>query len=171
MVPDYRPLILTAVPDPAAAVRLDALRQAHFPPARNQLKAHITLFHALPGSEVDAVLRQVAAVARGQSAIDVEVTGLRSLGGGVALALRSPALDALRAELAHSFAGVLTAQDAQGFRAHVTVQNKVTSAVAKATLAELAAGFAPWSFKVTGVAVWRYAGGPWEAVKTVALRG
>lgn len=170
MSTDYRPLILTAQPEPAAAARLDALRRKYFPPERNQLRAHITLFHALPGSEADAVVRQVQALARGHGPITVEVPGLRSLGGGVALALRSPVLEALRAELAHSFAGVLTAQDAQGFRAHVTIQNKVTAAVARATLAQLTAAFEPWSFEVTGIGIWRYAGGPWEAVKVVALR-
>jgi len=167
---DHRPLILTAEAEPFAAARFDALRRAYFPPERNQLAAHITMFHALPGSECDAVLRQVAAAARGLTPIEVEASGLRSLGRGVALTLRSEALAALRADLAHSFAGVLTAQDAQGWRAHVTVQNKVTSAVARATLAALSAGFVPWHFRVTGVGVWRYDGGPWELVKVIGLR-
>ena len=167
---DHRPLILTAEAEPFAAARFDALRRAHFPPERNQLKAHITLFHALPGSEVDSVGRAVAAAVRGVPPIEVAVPGLRSLGQGVALTLRSDALDALRGDLAHSFAGLLTAQDAQGWRAHVTVQNKVKAAVARATLAALSAGFEPWSFRVTGVGIWRYAGGPWEAVKVVGLR-
>ena len=168
---DHRPLILTAEAEAFAAARFDALRRAHFPPERNQLKAHITMFHALPGSEADAVLRQVVAAARGVPPIEVEVAGVRSLGTGVALTLRAEALDRLRADLAHSFAGVLTAQDAQGWRAHVTVQNKVTGVAAKATLNALAAGFAPWRFRVIGVGVWRYDGGPWEVVKVVALRG
>ena len=43
------PLILTAqLPDDMHA-RYTALRDAHFPPERNYLEAHVTLFHALPG--------------------------------------------------------------------------------------------------------------------------
>ena len=39
---------------------------------------------------------------------------------------------------------MLTAQDRQGFRAHVTIQNKVTPEVARSTLAALSAVFTPF---------------------------
>lgn len=47
---------------------------------------------------------------------------------------------------------------------HVTVQNKVDSAVARALHEDLAAGFAPWTVRCTGLAPWRFLGGPWAAV-------
>ena len=46
---DVAPLILTALLEPDAAARFEAMRRAYFPPARNKTPAHLTLFHALPG--------------------------------------------------------------------------------------------------------------------------
>ena len=60
-MPDHPPLILSAVLDAPVQERLDALRRAHFPPERNHLDAHVTLFHHLPGAEEDAVATAVAA--------------------------------------------------------------------------------------------------------------
>ncbi|MBW1279601.1 2'-5' RNA ligase family protein, partial [Escherichia coli] len=64
-------------------------------------------------------------------------------------------------ELARSFAAVLTAQDRQGWRPHVTVQNKVTPETARALHADLAFGFTPFRFTAPGLLLWRYLGGPW----------
>lgn len=40
--------ILTLHLDPTAQSRFEALRQRHYPPERNQIPAHLTLFHTLP---------------------------------------------------------------------------------------------------------------------------
>ena len=167
---DYKPLILTARPDAATLARFEALRRAHYPAALNQVPAHISLFHHLPGSEVDAVVDRLKFAARHHAAPVVEVAGLRSLGKGVALTLRGDDLARLRAELAEAWWPLLIPQDRQGWRGHVTIQNKVSPEVARALLATLSAAFEPWSFTVRGVDVWRYLGGPWEHVRTVALR-
>lgn len=42
------------------------------------------------------------------------------------------------------------------------MQNKVTAEEARATLARLQAGFVPGEVTATGLALWAYAGGPWE---------
>jgi hypothetical protein len=42
-----RSFILTAELDPASFAWLDWLRREHFPPERNLLPAHLTLFHRL----------------------------------------------------------------------------------------------------------------------------
>ncbi|RZK82724.1 MAG: 2'-5' RNA ligase family protein, partial [Methylobacterium sp.] len=42
------------------------------------------------------------------------------------------------------------------------VQNKVATGVARALLAELEAGFVPFTFTAPGLVLWRYLGGPWE---------
>src|SRR5919112_1744177 len=70
------PLILSAVLDAPVQQRLDALRRAHFPPERNHLAAHVTLFHHLPGAEEDAVARALASAVRGHPAPGVEGTGV-----------------------------------------------------------------------------------------------
>ena len=168
---DFRPLILTARPDPATLTRFETLRRAHYPRELNRVPAHISLFHQLPGSELAAVVARLKLTAREHPAPEVHVTGLRSLGRGVAFTLRSEGLAALHADLVDAWEPLLIPQDRARFTAHVTVQNKVTPAVARETLAALAAGFAPWSFRVVGIDVWRYLDGPWEALATVGLRG
>lgn len=50
-----RPLILTLVLDAQLFKALNALRVRHFPPERNVVPAHVTLFHALP-SEHEAMI-------------------------------------------------------------------------------------------------------------------
>jgi 2'-5' RNA ligase len=97
-------------------------------------------------------------------AFDVRVTGVQPLGRGAAYRLESAELAAVHAELRASFADVLTPQDRQPYRPHVTVQNKVDPAVARETVAALRAAFVPGEVRATGLALWRYAGGPWVPV-------
>lgn len=162
------PLVVTLAVDASAQERLDALRRAHFPPERNVVPAHVSLFHALPGERVDVLLADAERL--GGQPFRVEVTGVRSLGRGCALVLQSPELVALRARLAAAWEPWLTPQDRQRYVGHVTVQNKVDPAVARALLERLSASFVPWSMTGTGLLVWRYLGGPWEHVSTVPLR-
>ncbi len=171
MAPGTAPLILSAVLDAPAQQRLDALRRAHFPPERNHLDAHVTLFHHLPGDAEDAVAAEVAGVARGCPAPPVDLAGLRSLGRGVAVVLASPELAGVRARLARTWAPWLTAQDRAQRDLHVTVQNKVTPRAARALLAELTAGFVPEHTRAVALALWRYRGGPWEPVARFAFAG
>jgi hypothetical protein len=171
MTDDPRPLILTARLDGASMARFAALRRAHYPPERNQVPAHVSLFHQLPGRELEAVRLRLKALARGTPAFAAEVLPPRSIGNGVAFPLNAPMLVNVHAELADAWAPLLIAQDRGRLYPHVTVQNKVTAAVAHATLATLAAGFAPWRAQVLAIDIWRYLGGPWEDVGSVALRG
>lgn len=170
IVPDFKPLILTARPDPASATRFEALRRAHYPAALNRVPAHISLFHHLPGSEYDAVVERLKLAARHHPAPAVEVAGLRLLGRGVALTLHGDGLAALREDLAEAWRPLLIPQDRKGWRGHVTIQNKVEPAVARATLAALTATFESWTCRIAGIDVWRYLDGPWQHLKTVALR-
>ncbi|TCQ29539.1 2'-5' RNA ligase family protein [Rhizobium sp. PP-CC-3G-465] len=159
---DHRPLIVTVEMEAAAQAHFDHLRSRYFPPERNWLSAHITLFHALPGKEREAIAQHLAQAVAGRSPITVTVERVRFLGNGVAFVLSSPALQGLRALLAKRFQPWLTRQDEQGFRPHVTVQNKVPAETARALQATLSEDFAPWDFTVTGLSLWHYDGGPWE---------
>jgi 2'-5' RNA ligase len=154
------PLIVTADLDPGAMTFLDELRRAHFPPERNHLSAHLTLFHHLPGAELERVRRDLEEVADGP--LEATLDRVLKLGRGVAFGVRSPGLVALRAELAGRWADWLTPQDRGWGRPHVTVQNKVTPEVAAALHAELSAVHAPRATRVEALRLWRYLGGPWE---------
>ncbi|MBL8652254.1 MAG: 2'-5' RNA ligase family protein [Sphingopyxis sp.] len=150
--------------------RFDILRARHFPPERNQLRAHITLFHQLPPSclgELDRLLKAIA-----QDAPPPAMVGdIFSLGRGVAYRIDSPELLAIREQIAAWFAGSLSAQDQGTPRLHVTVQNKVEPAEAKALLAELRRDFVPRPLVVTGLAAHHYRGGPWETALERNFRG
>ncbi len=156
------PIIVTAIfagPDQAW---FDQQRREYFPPERNQLDAHLTMFHHLPPSVAAEVKRRLNEETRGVRAPDARVGGLITLGRGVAYRIESPDLVALRARLAEAFTGLLTPQDQAGWRPHVTIQNKVEPAEAKKTLAALQATVAPRVVQVAGLAAWWYRGGPWE---------
>jgi 2'-5' RNA ligase len=156
------PFVLTLEMDGGSFARLDALRKQYFPPERNIVPAHITLFHQLPGDrarEIKAMLRDAVA---GRPVLDVEVTEVKFLGQGVGLSLRSPQLLSLRENLAAEWWPWLVAQDRAGYRPHVTLQNKVSAAEARKTQQSVAASFRPFTIRGMGLHLWRYLGGPWE---------
>jgi 2'-5' RNA ligase len=155
------PLVLTLALDAALQERLDALRRAHFPPERDVVPAHVSLFHALPGEELDRVLDVLRAVTR-REPLPVRVAGVRPLGRGTALSVEAPGLDAVHRALAAAFAPWLTAQDRQGLRPHVTVQNKVAPQEARALQEALRAAPVEATGTAVGLDVWHYRGGPWE---------
>jgi hypothetical protein len=156
------PIIVTALLGRRDQAELDALRRAHFPPERNYLDAHLTLFHHLPPSVENELKRRLSELTRGQRAPPARAAGLMSLGLGVAVKIDSPGLAAIRRDLCEAFGSVLTPQDAGGWRPHVTIQNKVAPAVAKLLLASLSADFRPREVEIAGLAAWWYRGGPWE---------
>ena len=93
------------------------------------------------------------------------------LGGGVAFRVVSPDLDRIRDSLAHDLHGLLGAQDAGGWRPHVTIQNKVAPKVARALITSLENGFAPRPLSISGLGLHRYLGGMWEKVAVYPFRG
>ena len=157
------PIIVTAlIGDPDFAY-LDGLRRTHFPPERNVLRAHLTLFHHLPPSCVDELRQLLRDEARGNDP-QARLSGLINLGGGVAFRIESPDLEDIRARIAERFAPMLLPQDRNPWRAHVTVQNKVKAPQARALLDQLSADFRPRPLALSGLAAWWYRGGPWEAI-------
>ncbi|MBX7526488.1 2'-5' RNA ligase family protein [Qipengyuania sp. 1NDH10] len=151
--------------------RYTDLRTQFFPPERNYLEAHVTLFHAIPAQCEDELRRYLARLTGEVPPIRGQVEGLMSLGGGTAIKLSSPDLLALRDEIAEHLRGMLTQQDQHRPRLHVTIQNKVTSKDAKALQAQLAGTIEPREFAFSGLALYIYRGGPWEFVRRFAFRG
>ena len=95
------PIIVTAMLGASDFAWADALRRAHYPPERNQVPAHITLFHHLPPSAADELREQLKVEARTRAPV-AQLSGLRHLGEGVAYQVDSPGLEAIREGLARS---------------------------------------------------------------------
>jgi hypothetical protein len=159
---DSAPIIVTALLGRVDTAWFDALRRRHFPPERNQLDAHLTMFHHLAPSLEAELKHRLMGETRGMKAPAARLAGLISLGAGVAFRIESPELADIRERLADAFAPMLTPQDRAGWRPHVTIQNKVAPTEAKALLRALAADFSPRPVSIAGLASWRYRGGPWE---------
>ncbi|AKM09844.1 2'-5' RNA ligase family protein [Croceicoccus naphthovorans] len=168
---DARPIIVTATLPPELAAVANRLRRAHFPPDRNYLDAHLTLFHAIPPSCGDELRRLLAELAANEGPVPGEVVGVMSLGRGTAIRLESPELLDLRDRIADRFAGCLTAQDDHRPRLHVTVQNKITSQEARDLQAQLGAQIMPGPIRFPALEMYFYDGGPWEVAGKWPFRG
>jgi len=148
---------------------LQELRRAHFPPERNQVPAHLTLFHHLPPS-LEAELGHRLAGYTATPRPKAMLTAVINLGAGTAFRVESEELEDIRLDLAKAFRGMLTPQDMAPWRAHVTIQNKVEPREAKQLQAQLRATFQPRPLAIRGLASWRYLGGPWKPIKQHIFR-
>lgn len=170
-----QPFILTAALPTDLQAFAEGLRRAHFPPERNHLHAHVTLFHAFAPSLRDDLATFLPRLAAEFAPPEGAVKGVMDLGKGTAIALDAPQLLVLRAMIAAHFHGSLTDQDLHEPRPHITLQNKVTKDEARSLQAHLGPVLAPWiakgRFTFPALELWLYRGGPWERVKTFALRG
>ncbi len=165
------PIIVTAQMGKADQAAFNALRQRHFPPERNFLDAHITLFHHLPPTHSPEIKARLAAMARENPPPRAMLSEVMMLGRGVAYRVDCPDLLDMRDELAEGFTGLLTPQDQARPRLHITVQNKVEPPVAKALFAELSASFEARPMMITGLSAFYYRGGPWQAIQSWSFSG
>ncbi|MEO1168517.1 MAG: 2'-5' RNA ligase family protein [Pseudomonadota bacterium] len=156
------PIIVSALFGDADFAFLNGLRREHFPPERNVIDAHLTLFHHMPPSMAGELKHRLNAETRGVPPPKARLSGLMSLGRGVAFRIDSPELEDIRENLADAFSGMLMPQDEQRWRPHVTIQNKVEPAEARRLLTALSEDFAPRPIQISGIACWYYRGGPWE---------
>ena len=163
------PIIVTALFGDGDNGWLQELRRAHYPPERNRVPAHLTLFHHLPpGAERELAerLKAATAVSRPRAVI----AGIIDLGEGTAFRVDSEGLEAIRGELAEALHGLLIPQDQAPWRPHVTVQNKVAPREARKLQQQLRATFQPRPLAIRALASWRYLGGPWEPIRSHAFR-
>ncbi|MEJ7607496.1 MAG: 2'-5' RNA ligase family protein [Bryobacteraceae bacterium] len=155
--------VLTARLQHETQTYFDQLRQQHFPPERNFVRAHLTLFHALPQVNRNAMMLRLHDITRRESPMEGWSFKLQLLGRGVAFVVDCPRLASLRASLAQLWHCELTAQDRQTPRLHITVQNKATPEAARALLDALNRDFKPRHLLFEGLDLWRYlGGGPWS---------
>lgn len=162
-------LIVTAEIGERDFAWLDQLRRANYPVERNQVAAHLTVFHALPPSAELELRRRLAEVTRCATP-RASIEGLMDLGGGVAFRIVSPDLDSIREELADELHGLLSAQDAGGWRPHITIQNKVTTKAARLLITSLERQFIARPLSITALGLYRYENGPWTRLGIYRFR-
>lgn len=156
------PLILTFRLDPLSQERLDHWREIYFPKERNFLKAHLTIYHQLPGQNLRLIKEQLATLAKDRRRLSIRFDRLMTRQGFVGIAVESELMQAFRGELNEVFQTLLRAQDRQPYRPHVTVTNLGSPKDAARTLAALEREFNAWDGEITGLELFHYRGGPWE---------
>ncbi len=165
------PFIVTAELPGDVFAWSDALRREHFPPERNKLAAHVTLFHAFAPSLRAELLGFLGGMAAEFAPPAASIEGIMNLGSGTAIALSSPGMLDIRAAIAEHFHGALTAQDQHPPRLHITIQNKVTAREAAALQRSLAPTIPAWRFAFPALAVHLYRQTHWEPQAKWSFRG
>jgi hypothetical protein len=164
------PLLITAELPPPVFAWADALRRAHYPPERNRLSAHVTLFHGLPPS-AERTVRGLLGELADRAPPQARITGVMDLDGGTAFSVESPAMTALHGELAERLHGLIQQRDTQPPRLHITIQNKVPPPEARALQAELASDLQPRAFRFRGLVLSQWRDELWRPAQTYRFRG
>lgn len=147
-----------------------ALRQAHYPPARNRMGAHVTLFHGLPPSAEMHVRGLLSALSR-RPPPDATIRGLMDLGRGTAFAIDSPGMAHLHEEMAERLHGLIQQKDARPLRLHITIQNKVAPADARALQAAMTPSFEQRAFRFRGFGLYSWTGEIWQRDRVFPFHG
>ena len=162
------PLIITLAFEKEAFDYFNTLRKQYFPAERNFIDAHITLFHALPN--IDSVFNTARRFAIEQKVFDINIVEPFSLGKGVAFLVISEDLIKLHKKLQTEWLELLTQQDKQKLKPHITIQNKVMIEEAKELLLKLKASYLPITAKAYGLQIWEYHNGPWKLLEDLPFK-
>lgn len=181
-VEDEEAYILTLLTDRAHHKRMTEVRNKYFPRRLNRLAAHLTLFHALPGSKLDSdiipVIERVAGITEPFTITASEPFRLNKRGIAIDVLTQDGGNRAkeLRDQLQKPWysKGFLSQQDAgktsRSFP-HYTVMNKVDDEVeVQKALGELKAEFKTDRGIVEGFALYRYEKGFWRWVRKFEFR-
>ncbi|KAK0888358.1 hypothetical protein LTR02_016383 [Friedmanniomyces endolithicus] len=150
--------------------RMTRLRTQYFPKRINKLDAHLTFFHALPGSKLEsAVIPVLQDVAQHTAPFRLLATKPFRLKHGIALSV-AKTQGAQQAQGVHRALlepwlkeGFLSEQDRGRCNVHYTIMNKVDDElqIAKA-LEEVRDSFKPDAGTAEGLGLWRYDRGWWR---------
>jgi hypothetical protein len=155
---EKKSLIITLRLDDKSMAFFNEQRKTYFPPERNFLQAHLTLFHHLP--DEPGIINHIKNLK--QPTFELQVNGLINLGAGVAYKADSEDLYRLHQHLCKLFLKDLTLQDQQPLRPHITVMNKSTPERARTLKDILNRDFKPFMASAIGLDLWFYLGGPWQ---------
>jgi mannose-1-phosphate guanylyltransferase len=158
--------VLTMKLEDSLSKPMNEMRQQYFPKRLNRTPAHLTLFHALPHSHVEALeegLRQVSSTTK---PFHVTTGGPFRMRKGVGVNVDGgyQTMKEVHSQLRSQWMPFLSEQDQGGFRPHWTVMNKVDEekevehalgAVRKELSQSTKEG------QAVGLELWRYDRGNW----------
>lgn len=119
--PRLQPLVLTAALPPALQRAADKVRQKHYPEGARAAPAHLGLFRHLPGPAFESLLYDLQALAAGALPPELRLGAPRWKNDLLAAPVASPALDALRFDLARRWQGLLAPGDLAPPLLHITL--------------------------------------------------
>jgi hypothetical protein len=163
--------ILTLFTDKRHHEAMTALRRQWFPSRILKVDAHVTLFHALPGSKLPELREDIAAIAARTERFGIAVgdKNVFEMGKGVGIhvsdhdnAQRKAA--GIRSELRNKWESFLSDQDRrEKWRGHYTIMNKQDEKEeVQKCLAYLKEGHAESQGTVEGLSLWLYDKGWWR---------
>ncbi|KAI1023921.1 hypothetical protein LB504_005555 [Fusarium proliferatum] len=167
--------ILTLLTDKRHHDEMTALRRQWFPPQLLKVDAHITLFHALPGSKLSEVKADIADIAARTATFSIGVGNqdVYEMGKGVGIKLYAGQKKALsiRSELRNKWETFLSDQDRrEKWRGHYTVMNKQDDKEeVQKCLDYLKDGHAESKGTVEGLSLWLYDRGWWREDEIIEL--
>ena len=156
--------ILTLHTTPEIFYAANTLREKYFPKPINKTPAHITLFHALPGSKLDKIRADLEQFARMQTPFSISTGSIKRLRHGAALLMKGsyPAKE-IHSQLKGRWMEWLSQQDRGGFQGHYTVMNKVEdSETIDRAIDEIGDSFRGAEGQAQGLTLWKYDKGRWR---------
>lgn len=119
--------VLTFKLDDSLSRPMNEMRKQYFPKRLNRIPAHLTLFHALPHSHIEALEEGLNQVASKTQSFQVTTGGPFRMRKGVGVNVDAGYQDLkeVHSQLRSQWMEFLSEQDQGGFRPHWTVMNKV----------------------------------------------
>lgn len=170
---DENVYVLTLQTDKAHHRRMTELRNQYFPPKLNKLAAHLTLFHALPGSKLNSyIIPTIEDVTSKTSPFRVHAIKPFRLKYGIAISVAKENGAKQAQNVHHALQqswldeNFLSDQDRGGMRAHYTILNKVDNQgeIDKA-FNQVQSQFKGDFGVAEGLGLYRYDRGKWKFVR------
>lgn len=162
--------VLTLKLTDSLAKPMDALRDRFFPQKLNRTGAHLTLFHALPHSQIETLEQVLAQITSSMKPFDVSTGKPFRMRKGVGVNVDDgyKNMKNVHGDLQSQWSEFLSEQDAGGFRPHWTVMNKVddenkVDSAFETIRQELSKS--NQEGRAIGLDLWRYERGNWVFAK------
>lgn len=119
--------VLTMKLEDSLSGPLDDLRKQYFPKKLNRTSAHLTLFHALPHSQIGVLEQSLSELSSSTRPFHVTTGGPFRMRRGVGVNVDAgyQEMKEIQGQLRSQWLSFLSEQDQGGFRPHWTVMNKV----------------------------------------------